>query len=349
MKSTANPRYSPSYCHQRQMKEMVPALAYDGGDVAEWQRRLRRKVRTLLGLPHIHKAPRPARTLWRRDHPLGTIEKVVFTSEPGVDVPAYLCLPAKVEPPYPVMICLQGHTTGMHNSIAVDAQTEKVPIRVPGDRDFGIGCMRRGVAALCMEQRSFGERSERLQRHVSSQGCHDAAMHALMLGRTLAGERVFDVDCAVDYLETRPEIDRKLIGVMGNSGGATVSIFSSAVLPRIRFAMPSCGFCTYRESIMSIYHCSDNYVPRILQFAEASDVLGLFAPKPVVVVAGVKDDIFPIAGVRRAFRDLRRVYRAAEASRRCHLVEGKGGHRFYAAAAWPVMLKEIQRLREGDA
>ncbi len=96
------------------------------------------------------------RTLWQRNHELGTIEKLVFTSEVGADVPAYLCLPRHGKPPYPVFICLQGHTTGMHHSIGVMRDDESVPMgEVPGDRDFGLGCMRRGVAALCIEQRSF--------------------------------------------------------------------------------------------------------------------------------------------------------------------------------------------------
>jgi hypothetical protein len=72
-----------------------------------------------------------------------------------------------------------------------------------------------------------------------------------------------------------------------------------------------------------------------------ADVMGLFAPRPVVLVAGRKDPIFPIKGVRQAFARLKRIYRAAGAADRCHLVVGPEGHRFYAEAAWPVMLREL--------
>jgi cephalosporin-C deacetylase-like acetyl esterase len=89
-------------------------------------------------------------------------------------------------------------------------------------------------------------------------GCHDATVHALLLGRTLIGERVYDVDRGIDYLLSRDDADPGRIGVMGNSGGERLSLFSAALLPRIAFAMPSCYFCTFRDSIMSIYHCSDN-------------------------------------------------------------------------------------------
>ncbi|NQT93084.1 MAG: prolyl oligopeptidase family serine peptidase, partial [Lentisphaerae bacterium] len=278
-------------------------------------------------------------------HPLGTIEKLVFTSEPYADVPAYVCLPENAAPPYTFIICLQGHSTGMHNSIAVQRDDNTKPHNVEGDRDFGLSCMRRGIAALCIEQRSFGERREQKQQHVSIHGCHDATMHALMLGRTLIGERVYDVDRGIDYLASRGDADMQSIGVMGNSGGGTISLFSAALLPRVAFAMPSCYFCTFQDSIMSIYHCMDNYIPGLLRYADMADVMGLFAPKPVVLVAGKKDDIFPILATRRAFRDLRRIYNACGAGSRCHLVVGAEGHRFYADDAWPVMLKEIKKLQ----
>ena len=333
--------YSPSLSHHHLIDSSSPSMSYDGGDVAAWQRRLRRKVKSLIGMPSGDRVALDVRSLWKRRHPLGTIEKIVFTSEPYSDMMAYVCLPDSASAPYPFFVCVQGHTTGAHVSIAVDRDDNRIPIEVEGDRDFGLGCMRRGIAALCIEQRSFGERRERLQERVSPHGCHDAAMHALMLGRTLIGERVFDVDRGLDYLATRGDVDWSRVGIMGNSGGGTISLFAAAVLPRIRYAMPSCYFCTFRDSVMSIYHCSDNYVPGLLRYAEMADVMGLFAPRPVVLVAGEHDNIFPIEATRRAFADLKAIYEAAGAGGRCHLVVGSEGHRFYAEEAWPVMLSEL--------
>ena len=335
------PALSPSLCHRYVMDHMEQKLAYAGGDVRAWQRKLRRKLRQLVGAVPGERVPLNVRSLWRRKHELGTIEKIVFASEPCADVPAYVCLPKGVEPPYDWFICLQGHSTGMHNSIAVERDNNrKAMAEVPGDRDFGLGCMRRGVAALCIEQRSFGERREQVQEFVTGRGmCQEATMHALMLGRTLIGERVFDVDRGIDYLAERGDADMKRVGVMGNSGGGTISTFAAALLPRLAFAMPSCYFCTFRDSIMSIGHCECNYVPGLLQYAEMADVLGLFAPRPVVIVAGKEDDIFPLAAVRRAFKRLKAIYAAAGAGDRCRLVVGPEGHRFYADLAWPKMLR----------
>jgi len=336
---------SPSECHRRIMLTTKPLLSFRGGDPRKWQQMFRRKLRALIGDMPPKRCPLKPRRIWIRDHELGSIEKIVFTSEPGSEVPCYVCIPRNSAPPHTFFICLQGHSTGMHNSIAVSREDETAPIVVEGDRDFAIGCMKRGIAALCVEQRSFGERRELKLQGGVERGCHDATMHALMLGRTLIGERVYDVDRAIDYLHLRGDADMSCIGVMGNSGGGTVSLFAAALLPRIAAAMPSSYFCTFKNSIMSIYHCMDNYIPGLLKYGEMADVMGLFAPKPVVIVAGEKDDIFPFHGTRRAFTHLKKIYAAFGAEERCHLVVGPEGHRFYADLAWPIMIKELEKLK----
>lgn len=337
--------FSPSEYHRHLLAGLTPSLAWRGGDLVAWRRRLRLRLRRQLGLvPAPARPPLDVRLLWSRDHPLGRVEKVVFRAEPYADVPAYVCLPRGAAPPWPFMICLQGHSSGMHNSLAVTAADEQAPLAVAGDRDFALWCLRHGVAALCLEQRSFGERAEKKQAHVSSNRCHDAFVQALMLGRTLLGERVHDVSRGLDYLAARGDADMRRVGVMGNSGGGTTAIYAAALLSRLAFAMPSCSFCTFRDAKMSLYHCACGYAPGLLRYAEMADILGLFAPRPVVIIAGRHDRIIPLAGVRAAFAQLRRIYRAAGAPGRCHLVIGDEGHRFYGAAAWPVMKREIDRL-----
>lgn len=321
---------------------MEQSLSYRGGDFKPWQRRLRAKVRRLLGDMPQQRVPLNVKRLWQRRHPNGFIEKIIFTAEPNCDVPAYVCIPNTSTKPYPFMICLQGHSTGMHNSIAALRDDESTPIEIAGDRDFAIQCMQHGVAALCIEQRSLGERLEKVQAHTSKHSrCHDAFVQALMLGRTLLGERVYDVSRGIDYLASRGDADMRRIGIMGNSAGGTTAVFAAAVLPQISYAMPSCSFCTFRDSKMALYHCCCGYLPNMLKYAEMADVMGLFAPRPVVIVAGENDPIIPLAAVQKSYQKLRSIYRAANAEEHCHLVVGNEGHRFYAEQAWPLMMKEI--------
>jgi dienelactone hydrolase len=338
---------SPSVYHQSLALKTKPSLSYIRGDVRKWRNTVRRKLRQLLGDMSGERCALNARQIWKRPHSLGTIEKIVFTSEPYADVVAYVCLPKLAKPPFTFMICLQGHTTGMHQSIAVEQGDEVTALRVDGDRDFALGCMRQGIAALCIEQRAFGERLEKVQKKASPLGCLDATLQAQMLGKTLIGERVYDVDRGIDYLRSRGDADMKSIGVMGNSSGGAISMYAAALLPRLAFAMPSCYFCTFRDSVMAMNHCEENYIPGLMKYLEMADIMGAFAPKPVVIVAGREDSMFPIGATRRAFSKLKRIYKAHGAADRCHLVIGEGGHRFYANEAWPVALKEIKRVRGG--
>jgi dienelactone hydrolase len=283
-----------------------------------------------------------ARRLWRRESALGVIEKIVFRAEAGADVPAYWCVPHGARKPYMTFICLQGHTTGMHQSIGVEAADERTAIEVVGDRDFAIGCMKRGMAALCVEQRSFGMRAQP-KRTDPNDLCHEATMRAILLGRTLAGERVFDVDRAIDYLEQRGDVDMSRLGVMGNSTGGRTSMYAAALLPRIKLAMPSCCTARLRDGAASIdqqgwHHCSCNTVPDLLQWVDLGDVYGACAPKPVVLVVGRKDPLAPVASARAVYREARRVYAACGAADRIRLVEGAEGHRFYADLGWAAMM-----------
>ena len=109
--------------------------------------------------------------------------------------------------------------------------------------------------------------------------------------------------------------------------------------------MPSCSVCTFRDSIGKILHCQDNYIPGILKYFEMGDLACLIAPRPLVVVAGREDKIFPISGVEKTFDVIRQIYSAAGAPDNCALVVGEGGHRFYAQQAWPVFRKYVQHFR----
>ncbi len=167
-------------------------------------------------------------------------------------------------------------------------------------------------------------------------------MHALLFCRTLLGERVWDISRLIDYAKTRPEIDDKRIVVTGNSGGGTATLFSAAIETRISIAIPGSYFCTFEHSLGSINHCEFNYVPGIMTLGEMYDVAGLIAPRPLLVVAGRQDQIFPIDAVRTAFNRVQEIYKSAGAPNRCELYVGTGGHRYYKARVWSFVKEWFQ-------
>lgn len=73
---------------------------------------------------------------------------------------------------------------------------------------------------------------------------------------------------------------------MGISGGGLVAAFASALDERIKAAVVSGYVNTFEASIMAIRHCIDNYVPGLLQDAEMPDIVGLIAPRPLLIESG---------------------------------------------------------------
>lgn len=298
----------------------------------------------LLGLSDMAARKSPNRfspeSLWRRDFGWGTVEKLRFEYEPDEFGCGYFCIPAGAEPPYKLFICLQGHSTGMHTSIDVRWEDETTPLGTTGDRDFAVQCAKRGFAALCLEQRYFGERSMNTEDHKP--GCQLPALQNLLVGRTAIGDRVFDVDCAIDYLKRRSDLDPEFLGITGNSGGGTTTMFAGAALTRPTHLMPSCAFSSFRGSIGAMKHCTCNYIPHLLHFGEAADVLGLAAPRELVVISGAEDKIFPLAEARRQFERLERIYAAAGAPEKLRHVVGPEGHRYYAEAGFSALAELMQ-------
>ena len=246
------------YMHHVQLTKINnPRLDYASSDLdtKTWQRRVLKSVNKTTGYPllaDLERCPLRVRSLWKKEDEVGCIEKIVIEVEPGCDANAFVCVPhsRKNDKKIPWMICLQGHSTGAHNSVRVERDDNTKAKVIEGDRDFAYSCMANGVAAVCLEQRGFGERRHNLENGVD---CYGMSMQAIALGRTLIAERVYDVDRVIDYLMTRNDVDKQRIGVMGNSGGGTTTVFAAALLKRVTFAMPSCYFCTFEHSIMGIH------------------------------------------------------------------------------------------------
>lgn len=324
----------PRVKHRQLMQEIKPGMRYQpGGDVSAWQEKARAKLREVLGLP-TEGCEENFRIEWQKeDDPLWTEIRFLFESEEGVDVPCHLVLPKGAEGKLPLCICLQGHGTGMHISL----HRVKFPgdeEDFDGDRDFAVQAVRKGFAALAIEQRAMGERGSKAD---GSPDCAHPAYQALMIGRTLIGERCWDVSRAIDVVEKHfPMIDMERISVMGNSGGGTTTIYATALDTRISAAMPSCALCGYYASIGAMQHCPCNYIPGIMHHFDMGDLAAMIAPRPLVVVNGVSDASFPIESAREQVEVARVVYEALGAGAKLRHVIGPEGHRFYAAQSWPV-------------
>jgi dienelactone hydrolase len=322
---------------------ITPVLHFAETDVEsarQWQRTARRRlVERLGGFPDIRAALRPE-VLERRDFGTHLRERIVFQTRDNLSAVGYLLLPKDRPRPLPAVVCFSGHGRGVDDLLGIAPDGTQQPTRGAGyAKEYALQCVEHGYATFALEQLGFGARRDAAARKAgpTENSCRPAACAALLFGQSMIGLRTWDAMRAIDYLTTRPEIDIRRVATLGASGGGTTSLFTAALDERVRVGVVSAYFNTFRDSIVSISHCPDNYVPGLVRDMEMSDVAGLVAPRGLFVESGRLDRIFPIEGSQRAVEHTRRIYRTLGASERMGYEIHEGGHEFHGAGAFDFL------------
>lgn len=308
-----------------------------------WQKKLRPKIEELMGAFPRTKTPLKPQTLEVREFPNYRREKFIFESRPGVGVLGYLLTPKSGKAPHPAVICIPGHGRGVDDIVGIDEKGQDRTVKVPYEYDYAVQVAEHGMAAVAIEPMSFGCRrdAKTIARSLDASVCQPTAGSALLLGQTIIGWRVHEVIRTIDWIETRPELDAKRVGCMGCSGGGMATQFAAAVEPRIKAALVSCYLNTFRDCVMSISHCIDNYIPGILNYAEMYDVAGLIAPRPLWVESGERDNIFPVAASRASFARVQKIYEVFGAADRTGQEIFDGPHGFSGKQGLPFLAKHL--------
>lgn len=318
------------------IQKVKPSMSYSGGELETWQKSARAKLAELMGLDRLEKCEPDLEIEYTEKLENATEIRFTFETEKGYRVPCHLLLPDGMEKP-PVIITLQGHSTGMHISLGRPKFPGDEDTINGGDRDFCVRAVKEGFAAIAMEQRSFGE----CGGTEKGPQCFESAMTSLLMGRTTAGERVWDIMRLIDLLKSdfADKVDTDCICLMGNSGGGTATAYTAALDDRLSLAMPSCAVSTYKDSIGAMHHCACNYIPHVAEYFDMGDLIAMAAPTCYVQVNGAKDSIFPIEGAKAMFEQGKTAYKALGAEDKLVHVIGSEGHRFYADDSWPVVHK----------
>ncbi len=285
-----------------------PALIKSLGDAAEyvqrwqppadaeaWRKRrpaVDRAFRTAIGLdPLPERTPLHARIVSRHDLGSYTVENVVFESRPGFPVTANVYRSKQQAPgKRPAIVSPIGHF------LSAGKTASEVQARC-------IKLAQMGFVVLVYDAIGQGERMTLGNIH------HEAGYALLPLGETIAGWMVWDTMRAIDYVTTLPDVDPERIGVTGNSGGGLNTLFTAALDPRVRAAAVA-GF-TFEFGNWLKYagpHCTCTHLPGVFRAMEWFEIAGLIAPRPLLMLQGDRDNIFPISGARRAGHNAESVY-----------------------------------------
>jgi dienelactone hydrolase len=246
-------------------------------NAAEWQRRLREEVKAKLAL-RTSRDPIDARLLGRSDKGSYVLERVVYFSDPEVYVPGLLFLP-KAQGPRPAVVFVNegGKTAG-------DAVEKYLrPLAEAGH------------AVLAIDPRGTGETApvgvnrERNYRGFVHDDETSLTYESLGAGVTMLGMRTRDVLRALDYLETRSEIDRNRIAAIGHGSAGLLVLHAAALDERIRSVASLGALVSYAAVVENeIYaHRPSLFPPQGLSKYDLPELAALIAPRPLLLLNAV--------------------------------------------------------------
>lgn len=300
----------------------VQAQTFSGvTTLADWTHQrdaARAQLFEMLGL-----APLPERTdlqpviTGREEQPDFVVEKLHFQSLPGLYVTANFYVPKNLQgKKVPAILYGCGHASVKDGNVSVGNKA--------GYQHHGAWFARHGYACLIIDTIQLGE----------LEGVHHGTSRFGMYwwnsrGYTPAGVEAWNGIRALDYLQSRPEVDGDKIGMTGRSGGGAYTWYTAALDERIKVAVPVAGITDLHNHVVDGTvkgHCDCMFLVNTYRW-DYGKLAALLAPRPLLLANSDKDTIFPLEGVLRIHRDLAHVYGLYKATDKLGLLITEGPHK----------------------
>lgn len=323
---------------QQQYENIIPEFRFQARNRNEWEKwRIGLRdalVHDLGGFPE-RKGSLKTAVMEKREYEDYWMQKITYQMDDLLPVPSYVLIPKEKSRKMPAVLACHGHGRGCNEMLGLNPDGTDNTGDPGYQKKFPVELVKRGFLVIAPEFLGFGERRLKADKEKrADNSCYNISTNLLMMGGTMAASRIYDAICAVDYLESCDDVDIKRIGCMGISGGGLVAGFASALDDRIRATVVSGYTNTFKNSIMSVYHCVDNFIPGVLKHAELPDILGLIAPKPLLIESGTEDPIFPIKVTRESYEQIGKVYRLLESEDKLDHDFFKGVHEISGAKSY---------------
>ncbi len=286
----------------------------------DWKARrevYRRELLEMLGLePFPDRTPLQATITGTAEHEQFTVENLHYQSMPGLYVTGNLYVPKNLDKPAPAILYVCGHGAVRKDGVSYG---NKVAYQ-----HHGTWFARHGFVCLTIDTLQLGE----------IEGIHHGTYRYGMWwwnsrGYTPAGVEAWNCVRALDYLETRREVDPNRFGVTGRSGGGAYSWWIAALDDRIKAAVPVAGITDLQNHVVDGCvegHCDCMFIVNTYQW-DYPLVAALVAPRPLLISNSDKDRIFPLDGVLRVHQKVREIYRLYDAEKNLGLQITEGPHK----------------------
>ena len=226
-----------------------------------------------------------------------SIERLVYLTEPGIDIPALLYLPGgDARRAAVVYVDGRGKAAGANEAESL---------------------VKQGLVVLSIDARGFGETRNARDDNGSDWpryfGDYTSAMTALLTGSTLTGGRARDISRAVDLLAARPEVDASRVFGAAREGGGPALMHAAALDSRIRRIALERALESYQSVAEQRLHRGvfEHVIHGVLRHYDLPDLARMLAPRPVAIV-----DAADPMGIPAPLERIRAAYPAAKVVRR---------------------------------
>ena len=304
---------------RRETQQLADACLADIQTADDWNAKkdeYRRQLREMLGLdPLPEKTDLQATVTGTLDHAEFTVEKLHFQSRPGLYVTGNLYVPKVRAGKVPAILYVCGHGNVKKDGVSYGSKSHY--------QHHGAWFARNGYVCLVIDTLQLGE----------IEGIHHGTYRYNMWwwlnrGYTPAGVEAWNCVRALDYLQSRPEVDGEKLGVTGRSGGGAYSWWIAAIDERIKCAVPVAGITDLTNHVVDGCvegHCDCMYMVNAYRW-DYPQVAALVAPRPLLISNTDSDRIFPLDGVVRVFEKARRIYTLLGKRDQIGLNITSGGH-----------------------
>lgn len=259
-----------------------------------------------------------------------TVQKYSVEICKGLDMAYFLLSPVNVKEKAPGVVALCGHGYGVRHILNITKNGKKkiLPYIDNYQKNFAVELAKRGCIVIAPELIGFGQ--ARLKKDLTKpfyiSSCDELSHHLLPYGLTLAAMRVYQAVVCARLLEANDKVDKGKISCMGISGGGLTALYASVIDEAFKKIVVSGYVNTFKNSILSLWHCPDNYIPDIINTGEIYDFACSLAPRKLLIESGEKDKLFPINASREAHEKIKRIYALIGAENNIHIDVFNGKH-----------------------
>ena len=233
----------------------------------------------------------------------------------------------------PAILCCHGHGPfGKEPVMGNDSSPQLRESMAAHRYNYGHVMAKRGFVTFAIDWIGFGERNDSqkpnfLAHNWGRDWCNLYYLHATMLGMTSLSINVAHGMAATDFAISLPGVDGKRLGVMGLSGGGTMTLWMALCDRRFNAAEIICYSDLWAYfGIRDLNYCGMQVAPGLFKLVDLPDLQGLLAPRPLLIDIGANDTCFRVDTSMECFRRLAAIYRAAGAREMLELDFHEGEH-----------------------